>query len=216
MKSDSLANGNEHEYGRTLFAQSCKFVAGITSRSQFFPSKLPEVAFFGRSNVGKSSLINALTGRRALARVSKTPGRTQQINLFDLGDRLTLVDLPGYGYARAPRVRTHAWNQLVAAYVDGRTSLRRLYLLIDSRHGVKPNDEEIMGQLDRAAVSFQIVLTKCDKVAEPTAIASSVSGTIAKHACAHPQVMTTSGVTGLGIPELRTTIATLAAPKHFG
>ena len=215
MTGDALASGDDYEDGRRLFAQACEFVAGINSPSQFRAAKSPEVAFFGRSNVGKSSLINALTGRRALARVSKTPGRTQQMNIFDLGGRLTLVDLPGYGYARAPRVRAQAWNQLVAAYVDRQANLRRLCLLIDSRHGTKANDEEIMGLLDRAAVSFQIVLTKCDKITDPHAIASSVGAMIAKHACSYPQVMITSASTGLGIPELRAALATLAAPKHL-
>ena len=205
MTGDALASGDDYEDGRRLFAQACEFVAGINSPSQFRAAKSPEVAFFGRSNVGKSSLINALTGRRALARVSKTPGRTQQMNIFDLGGRLT----------RAPRVRAQAWNQLVAAYVDRQANLRRLCLLIDSRHGTKANDEEIMGLLDRAAVSFQIVLTKCDKITDPHAIASSVGAMIAKHACSYPQVMITSASTGLGIPELRAALATLAAPKHL-
>ena len=137
------------EAGRKLFAQPCDFVTGVADLAQLPPMRLPEVAFSGRSNVGKSSLINALTGRRQLARISQTPGRTQQINLFDLGGRLTLVDLPGYGYAQAPKPTVEAWQRLVRAYLRGRASLRRTCVLVDARHGLKDNDRAVHGHAGR-------------------------------------------------------------------
>ncbi|MCY4065501.1 MAG: ribosome biogenesis GTP-binding protein YihA/YsxC, partial [Rhodospirillaceae bacterium] len=154
------------EAGRLLFAQECSFVAGVVQVGGLPPDALPEVAFAGRSNVGKSSLINALTNRKALARTSNTPGRTQQINFFDLGGRLCLVDLPGYGYARASKDKVRRWNALIRDYLRGRASLRRVCLLIDARRGLTPGDREIMGLLDASAVSYQIVLTKSDKLHE--------------------------------------------------
>ena len=174
------------------------------------------MAFAGRSNVGKSSLINALTGRRSLARVSRTPGRTQQINVFNLGGRLTLVDLPGYGYARAPRSRTEAWTRLVESYIANRAGLRRVCLLVDSRHGVKPNDEDVMALLDAAAVSYQVVMTKCDKITDPESAAEDLGTAIAGYPCAHPEVRTTSVQTGHGIPALRAALAGLASPLKLG
>lgn len=169
------------------------------------PAKLPEIAFAGRSNVGKSSLVNALTGRKTLAKASNTPGRTKEINFFLLAERLMMVDLPGYGYAKAARKDVARWTRLVKQYLAGRPSLRRVCLLIDSRHGIKDVDIEIMKMLDKVAVSYQIVLTKSDKVKpvdlrEKEALAYA---TLKKRPAAHPEVMTTSSETGEGIEALR-------------
>ncbi len=202
------------EYGRWLFAQDCRFVAGAASLDRLPPAGPVEVAFAGRSNVGKSSLINALTNRSQLARTSNTPGRTQQINFFDLGEgRLLLVDLPGYGFAQAPKSRVREWTALVNDYLRGRPTLRRVCLLIDSRHGIKPNDREVMEMLDGAAVNYQAVLTKCDKP-KPAALAAVIAATaaeLAKHVAAHPEVIATSAATGAGIDTLRARIAALTA-----
>ena len=175
--------------------------------------ELPEVAFAGRSNVGKSSLVNALTGRRTLARVSNAPGRTQQMNFFRLGGRLMLVDLPGYGYARAPKSAVRAWTRLVDAYLRGRPSLRRLCLLIDARHGLKPPDRELIGMLDVAAISYQAILTKADKVGADAldAVAAAVAAELAGHGAAHPDALVTSARDGTGIATLRANLAALAA-----
>ncbi len=175
--------------------------------------ELPEVAFAGRSNVGKSSLVNALTGRRTLARVSNAPGRTQQLNFFRLGGRLMLVDLPGYGYARAPKSAVRAWTRLVDAYLRGRPSLRRLCLLIDARHGLKPPDCELIGMLDVAAVSYQAILTKADKVGagDLDAVAAALAAELAGHGAAHPDALVTSARDGTGIAILRGNLGALAA-----
>ena len=202
------------EAGRLLFAQACDFVAGATEAEALPAPRLPEVCFAGRSNVGKSSLINALTGRRTLARVSHTPGRTQQINFFDLGGRLMLVDLPGYGYAAVGRKQAGAWSALIAAYLKGRPSLRRLCLLIDGRHGLKESDRATMDELDRAALSYQLVLTKVDQV-EPESLAAhrqAIAGEISRHRAAHPEVVATSAFEGIGIAELRAQLASLSRP----
>jgi GTP-binding protein len=180
----------------------------------------PEVAFAGRSNVGKSSLINALTGRTGIARASNTPGRTQEINYFDLSARLRLVDLPGYGYAEAPVALVKRWTKLVDLFLLGRAELTRAYLLIDSRHGLKPNDRDMMKRLDKAAVSYQLVLTKADKIS-PAALAKVVTETEAaarKHVAAYPLVRATSSETGAGIDLLRADVAALAwgPPAPFG
>ncbi|MFQ5959541.1 MAG: ribosome biogenesis GTP-binding protein YihA/YsxC [Alphaproteobacteria bacterium] len=201
------------EAGRKLFAQECRFVTGAAGRDHLPAAGLSEVAFAGRSNVGKSRLINALTGRRTLARISHTPGRTQQINFFDLGRRLMLVDLPGYGYARASKTRVKAWTALVNDYLQRRPNLRRVCLLIDSRHGLKEGDRAIMAMLDEAAVSYQAVLTKADKT-KPVALAAVVAELrqeLATHGAAHPEIAVTSAVVGDGIPELRAALAALAA-----
>ena len=200
------------EAGRLLFARECGFLRGVVSLDGLPEDGRVEVAFAGRSNVGKSSLLNALTGRKALARTSNTPGRTQEINFFDLAGRLWLVDMPGYGYAKVTRTRVEAWTQLIRDYLRGRASLRRLFLLIDARHGVKPSDEEIMALMDEAAVSFQVVLTKCDKP-KPGALEAVVAETVAAlrtHPAAHPVIHATSAVKGSGIDQLRAEIAALA------
>ena len=202
------------EAGRLLFAQECSFVAGVVRVAGLPPDALPEVAFAGRSNVGKSSLINALTNRKTLARTSNTPGRTQQINFFDLGGRLHLVDLPGYGYARASKDKVRQWNALIRDYLRGRASLRRVCLLIDARHGPKPGDREIMALLDASAVSYQIVLTKADKLheSELAACLSETSRAAARHPACHPDIAATSAEKGRGIAELRAALATVALP----
>ncbi len=171
----------------------------------------PEVAFAGRSNVGKSSLLNALVGRRQLARTSRTPGRTQELNFFALRESCYLVDLPGYGYARAGKAQVAAWSRLVRDYLRGRAVLRRVFLLIDARHGVKPSDREIAELLDRAAVSYQVVLTKIDKLkgGQLQSILGKTAEAIARHPAAHPAVLATSATNGVGLAELRAAIAAL-------
>jgi len=200
------------EAGRRLFAGECRFVAGATEPAMLPPFELPEVAFAGRSNVGKSSLVNALTGRRTLARVSNTPGRTQQINFFELAGRLMLVDLPGYGYAQVAKRKSRGWRDLAELYLKGRPTLRRTLLLVDARHGLKENDRAIMKLLDAAAQSYQLVLTKAD-APKPAALEAVRAATVteaARHPAAHPDVLATSAATGLGIPELRAELARLA------
>lgn len=206
------------EAGRVLFAGACEFVLGVADIAQMdeLPAaELPEIAFAGRSNVGKSSLINALTGRKTLARTSNTPGRTQQINFFTLAGRLMLADLPGYGYARAPRTVAAGWRRLARKYLRGRPGLRRVCLLIDARHGIKESDIESMKMLDAAAVSYQIVLTKADKV-KPADLAACLQKTQALlrgHTAAYPVVHVTSSETGAGIAGLRAALGELAAGK---
>jgi GTP-binding protein len=182
-----------------------RFIAGTTTAEALPPPSLPEVAFAGRSNVGKSSLINALTGHNTLARVSHTPGRTQQINFFDLGGRLMLVDLPGYGFAAVGREQSGAWTRLITLYLKGRTSLRRLCLLVDGRHGLKESDRATMTELDRAALSYQIVLTKADKVTEGglASLKRAITAELARHPAAHPEIIATSAHKGEGMAELR-------------
>ena len=199
----------EIEAARKLFAGPCEFVAGAASPESMLAISLPEVAFAGRSNVGKSSLVNALTGRRTLARTSSNPGHTRQINFFDLAGRLFLVDLPGYGFAQVSRSMKEAWQDLASAYLRGRPTLKRVCLLIDSRHGVKETDRETMKNLDRAAVSYQLVLTKCDqlKAADVPRAVAAAEAVARKHGAAHPEVLPTSSETGFGIAELRAEIA---------
>jgi GTP-binding protein len=206
----------DEEAGRVLFAQACDFVAGAEHIEQLPPFELPEIAFAGRSNVGKSSLLNALTGRSALARVSHTPGRTRQLNFFDLGGRLLLVDMPGYGYAEASKANIKRWQRLIDAYLLGRPTLARVMLLIDARHGLKPADRTLMEKLDERAVSYQAVLTKADqpKAAELAETTAKLAAELAKHAAAHPDIVGTSAVTGAGMPELRARLAKLAAPRR--
>ena len=199
------------ESGRKLFTQACNFVAGTATPERLPPIGLTEVAFAGRSNVGKSSLINALVGQNALARTSRTPGRTQQINFFDLGGRLMVVDLPGYGYARASKSDIASWTRLVNDFLKGRVTLRRVMLLIDARHGLKPPDLEIMAMLDDAAVVYQITLTKADKSkpAELKATVAKIAAALARRPAAHPVIAVTSARDGIGIATLRASIAAL-------
>jgi len=202
------------EQGRILFSQACEFLRGAAELEHIPEARLPEVAFAGRSNVGKSSLVNALTARKSLARVSNTPGRTREINFFDLGNRLMLADLPGYDYARVSKADSARWTELVFAYLRGRPNLRRVILLIDSRRGLLDNDLEAMALLDQAAVSYQLVLTKADKLKpkELTEIANEIANQSKRHGAAHPEILATSAETGQGIPELRTALAALALP----
>jgi GTP-binding protein len=200
------------EEGRRLFAQPCEFVAGFADLTQLPPANLPEVAFAGRSNVGKSSLINALTGRGQLARISQTPGRTQQINMFDLGGRLMLVDLPGYGFAHAPKPKVDAWQKLVRTYLRGRSTLMRTCVLIDARHGLKEIDRRFTATLGEVAVAYQVVLTKVDQVGQ-VALAESIEAMcseLARRPGAHPAVVATSAREGIGIEGLRASLALLA------
>ncbi|MEO0938904.1 MAG: ribosome biogenesis GTP-binding protein YihA/YsxC [Pseudomonadota bacterium] len=199
------------EAGRLLFAGETEFVKGVVAMSGLPPADRLEVCFAGRSNVGKSSLINALTGRKGLARASNTPGRTQEINFFTAGDSHYLVDLPGYGYANAPLDVVKKWQALLKQYLSGRATLRRAFVLIDARHGIKAVDEEIMALLDSAAVTFQCVLTKTDKVkvAERGKVLGQVRSKLAQHPAAFPEIVLTSSEKGDGIETLRAIIATL-------
>ncbi|MEY2991839.1 MAG: hypothetical protein RI946_1233 [Pseudomonadota bacterium] len=199
------------EKGRLLFAGETEFVKGVVAMSGLPPADRLEVCFAGRSNVGKSSLINALTGRKNLARASNTPGRTQEINFFTAADSHYLVDLPGYGFANAPVAIVEKWQKLLKQYLSGRQSLRRAFVLIDHRHGIKKVDEEILKLLDSAAVTFQCVMTKADKVkeAERDAILAQVRGALSKHPAAYPEIIVTSSEKGWGLETLRATIATL-------
>ena len=204
----------ELEAARVLFAQECRFVAASATIPQLPPETLPEVAFVGRSNVGKSSLVNALTGRKTLARTSNTPGRTQEVIFFDLGGRLMLVDLPGYGYAKVSKAKQAIWTDTLFAYLRGRPTLQRVSMLIDGRHGLKELDTEAMDLLDRAALSYQVVLTKADKVkpAELDAMIDKTTKALSRRPAAHPVVVATSSETGTGIPELRVELARFANP----
>ncbi|WP_137110264.1 ribosome biogenesis GTP-binding protein YihA/YsxC [Rhodobacter sp. SY28-1] len=199
------------EAGRLLFAGPVTFVKGVVAMSGLPPADRLEVCFAGRSNVGKSSLINALTGRKTLARASNTPGRTQEINYFALGEERYLVDLPGYGYAEAPVAIVAKWQALLKQYLSGRVTLRRAFVLIDARHGVKAVDEEILTLLDRSAVTFQAVLTKVDKInrVEREAVIEQVKGALGKHPAAYPEIVVTSSEKGEGIETLRALIATM-------
>ena len=199
------------EAGRLLFAGPVDFVKGVTAMPGLPPADRLEICFAGRSNVGKSSLINALTGRKNLARASNTPGRTQEINFFALGDSRYMVDLPGYGYAEAPVAVVAKWQALLKQYLQGRQTLRRAFVLIDTRHGVKDVDEEILKLLDRSAVTFQVVMTKADKVNRATREANiaQVMQALQKHPAAYPEIVVTSSEKGEGIETLRALVATL-------
>ena len=206
---------SEIEAGRKLFAGDWQFVWAAASVATLPPMKGMEIAFAGRSNAGKSSLINALTGRKALARTSHTPGRTQEIIFFQGPDSLRLADMPGYGYAEAPKAKVKAWTDLIHAYLQGRANLARVYVLIDARHGIKDADKPALDLLRTAAVSHQIVLTKCDQLAAKDLAAriADLSAQIAKSAAAFPDIVATSSREGTGIPELRAAIVRLIAER---
>ncbi len=200
------------ERGRLLFARPFRFVKGCVSIADLPPMDRVEISFAGRSNVGKSSLINALCGTSGLARTSNTPGRTQELNIFESqSENLRIVDMPGYGYAKAPEPKVRAWTNLIHRYLTGRATLRRVYVLVDSRHGPKDNDLSVMNELDRAAVSYQVVLTKVDKplAKDLEKVVAATQAAIAKRPAAHPQVIQTSSQKGEGLSQLRTEIALL-------
>ena len=206
------------EEGRKLFAGYCDFMWAASKIDGLPPMGPPEIAFAGRSNVGKSSLLNALTNRKALARTSHTPGRTQELNFFALGaehpgERLRMIDMPGYGYAAVAKSKVEAWNKLMRSYLRGRSSLKRVYVLVDGRHGVKDVDREMFKVLDSCAVSYQIILTKLDEVkkSDREARIAQVLADLAKHPAAYPHVIFTSSETGEGIPELRAGIVEMLA-----
>jgi GTP-binding protein len=214
--STSPFTAQESETGRRLFAAEWRFLSAAASFDSLPPMAGVEIAFAGRSNVGKSSLINALTNRNALARTSHTPGRTQELIFFAAGGPLMLVDMPGYGYASAPKHKIAAWTSLIRAFLRGRANLARVYVLVDARHGLKPADAEILDLLDEAAVSYEIVLTKADEV-KPDALAATVAGVAAairKRAAAYPDVLATSARTGAGLADLRAAVARLLAEKQ--
>lgn len=203
------------EAGRLMFARAVTFLRGAAALDSLPPAGLSEVAFAGRSNVGKSSLINALCGRSTVARTSNTPGRTQEINFFDVDGRLCLVDMPGYGFANAPKDKVERWTRLIKGYLRGRAVLRRVVLLVDSRHGLKDSDREMMALLDQAAVVYQVVLTKADKLkeAELAQVAGRTQAEIAKRVAAHPVLIVTSSEKGTGIADLRAELVQLANPE---
>ena len=212
---DHVADAAALENGRLLFAGACDFIAAANNMRVLPPEGLPEICFAGRSNVGKSSLINALTGRKTLARTSQTPGRTRQLIFFSLAERIQLVDLPGYGYARAPKTDIKAWTTLTRKFLAGRASLQRVFLLIDSRRGIGSGDAEIMALLDASAVSWAVVLTKVDKLkqTELSTVCADTQVRIGKHVAAFPELFVTSSEAGTGIAELRAHIGALSLPR---
>ncbi len=214
MLSETLPN--IQEFARWLFAQECTFTAGVDKMEILPLPTLPEIAFAGRSNVGKSSLINALLNRNSLARVSHTPGRTQQLNFFLLGKRFYIVDMPGYGYAAVSKAKIKVWSRLIQDYLKGRVPLKRVFLLIDSRHGFKVTDEAVMQELDQAAVSYQIVLTKVDKCTPDhlETMQTTMTETLKKHPAAFPTLLLTSSHENHGLALLRETIAQLVGENE--
>lgn len=218
QNADSPFDAEAMERGRKLFERECLFVAGAAELERLPEPVLTEIAFAGRSNVGKSTLINAVTRHNSLARTSRTPGRTQQINFFQLGDALMLVDLPGYGYAKASKQKIGTWTALIHDYLLGRPNLRRVCILIDSRHGLKPTDLALMAELDTAAVVYQFVLTKTDKISAAALKAQidKIEALFPEHPAAYPDIIATSARSSLGIDLLRAELATLATPDQFG
>ncbi len=210
---ETQLSAETQERARKLFAGPCDFVAGAAQIDMIPLPDAPEVAFAGRSNVGKSSLINALTGRKSLARTSNTPGRTQQINFFSLGGRLCLVDMPGYGHAQVSRGQKEEWRALIHHYLRERASLRCVFLLVDSRHGLKDSDEEMMDILDSVAAPYRVVLTKMDRAENTAEIVSRTREALQKHTAAFPEPVVTSSYEGHGIADLRSTIFALAADE---
>lgn len=213
--ADDTCTAAEIEAGRLLFARDWQFFHAASSLESLPPMQGSEIAFAGRSNVGKSSLINALTGRRALARTSHTPGRTQELIFFGAGTALTVVDMPGYGYAQAPKGKVQAWTDLIHAYLRGRVNLARVYLLIDARHGLKEADTPVLDTLDSAAVSYAVVLTKADQISaqDLDQCRTAVAKGLARRPAAFPQIIATSSRTGDGMPDLRAAIARLLAER---
>jgi GTP-binding protein len=214
--SGEAFSAEETETGRKLFAAEWRFMSAAGSFESLPPMAGVEIAFAGRSNVGKSSLINALTNRNALARTSNTPGRTQELIFFAGAGPLTLVDMPGYGYAAAPKVKIAAWTELIRAYLRGRRNLARVYVLVDARHGLKSADDEVLDLLDEAAVSYEILLTKADEV-KPAALAATiaeVAAEVRKRPASYPDVLATSARTGAGLADVRAAVARLLAEKR--
>lgn len=199
---------SELETARKLFAGPCDFMLGVAALSQLPEASLPEIAFAGRSNVGKSSLLNALTNRKTLAKTSNTPGRTQQLNYFNLGEKLHIVDMPGYGYAKVSKEQRDEWTKLIFDYLRGRPTLRCVFILIDSRHGLKDSDIMLMEMLDEAAVTYRIILTKTDKTKakELEKVTAKTLEAVKKHPAAYPAIHATSSVKGAGMAELKAII----------
>ncbi|MCP8940987.1 ribosome biogenesis GTP-binding protein YihA/YsxC [Alsobacter sp. SYSU M60028] len=212
---DAAADAELVEQGRKLFSGPADFIWAAESTRSLPPMKMLEIAFAGRSNVGKSSLVNALTGRKTLARTSHTPGRTQQLNFFDVNGRFTLVDMPGYGFAAVAKNKVEAWTDLIHDYLRGRSNLARVFVLVDARHGLKDIDNAVMDTLDKSAVSYQVVLTKTDEVkkADLPGRVEATRAALARRPAAYPEIAVTSSRSGAGVPELRAAIAQLLAER---